>query len=171
MPKLVLKLSYFCRHLYFCLELPHRQLLSLFSERSTRTTGQSRVGTGLREGKEAKLWAIFVHCSLAHNFLQNQKVLGKHKHGWVMLSLLGLELEQTFSLSFPLPACELDPSFLFINNNRVKCLLVSWKKSLPWCTGSNLATISSEEKYWRGVALFKRWGERGIKVRFTEDEG
>lgn len=89
--------------------------------------------------------------SLAHNFLLNQKELGKHKHGWVMLALVGLELEQARSLSFSLPACELDPSFLFINNNRVKCLLVSWKKSLPWCTRSNLATISSEEKYWRGL--------------------
>lgn len=32
-------------------------------------------------------------------FLLNQKELGKHKHGWVMLSLTGPELEQTFSLS------------------------------------------------------------------------
>ncbi len=128
-----------------------------FSKTCTNT--QTRVGTGLWEaarwGKEAKLWWIFVRCSSAHNFLLNQKELGKHKHGWVMLSLMGLELEQTFflslSLSVSLPACELDPSFLLINNNRVKRLLVSWRKSLPWCTRSNLATVSSEEKYWRGL--------------------
>lgn len=34
---------------------------------------------------------------------------------------MGLELEQTFSPS--LSASELDPSFLLINNNRVKCLM------------------------------------------------
>lgn len=137
------------------------------------------VGTGLweavRRGREAKLWWIFVRRSLAHNFLLNQKELGKHKHGWVMLSLMGLELEQTFALSLSLsvspPACELDPSFLLINNNRVKRLLVSWRKSLPWCTKSNLATISSEEKYWRGLlCLNAALGEEGIKVRFTEAE-
>lgn len=62
-----------------------------------------------------------------------------------------LSLSPALRLSDSLPACELDPSFLLINNNRVKRLLVSWRKSLPWCTRSNLATISSEEKYWRGL--------------------
>lgn len=46
-----------------------------------------------------------------------------------MLSLMGQQLEQTFSFSIvPLTARELDPGFLLINNERVKCLLVSWRK-------------------------------------------
>lgn len=68
---------------------------------------------------------------------------------WITLSLMWPQLEQTFSFStVPLPACELDPGFLLINNDRVKCLLVSWRKISPWRTRHNLAIVPSKEKYW-----------------------
>lgn len=133
----------------------HTHTFTHFQRRAQthRLQGDVQVCERLRvEAKKLSsgIW-IFVRCSLAHNFLLNQKELGKHKHGWVMLSHgAGVGTDFLF-LSVSLPACELDPSFLVINNNRVKCLLVSWRKSSPWRTRSNLATISSEEKYWRGL--------------------
>lgn len=81
---------------------------------------------------------------------------------WITQSLMRPQLEQTFSFStVPLPACELDPGFLLINNDRVKCLLVSWRKISPWRTRHNLATVSSEEKYWSlclNDPLLRCWG-------------
>lgn len=135
-------------------------LLRLLSEKGTNTLSVGGVQICERPWGEAKK----LGCCLAHNFLLNQKELGKHKHGWVMLSHgVGVGTDFLF-LSVSLPACELDPSFLLINKNRVKCLLVSWRKSLPWRMRSNLATIFLEEKYWQGLLWLKtvvKWDLQG----------